>query len=47
MANGGKLMKPRIVKEIRNSEGEIISKIENGKIKLDELENNKIIGIWI
>jgi len=28
IANGGKLMKPRIVKEIRNSEGEIISKIE-------------------
>jgi len=28
IANGGKLMRPRIVKEIRNSEGEIISKIE-------------------
>ena len=28
MANGGKLMKPRIVKEIRNAEGEIVSKIE-------------------
>lgn len=28
IANGGNLMKPRIVKEIRNSDGEIISKVE-------------------
>ncbi|MBE5812663.1 MAG: PASTA domain-containing protein [Clostridiales bacterium] len=44
MANGGKLMKPRIVKEIRNSEGEIISKIEPEVIRqvISEVTANKV-----